>query len=64
MQWQFSCINFMQSIEFANKLAYLAENESHHPDLTIEGKILYHKINSLSESDFILAAKITILLTN
>lgn len=50
-------------MNLANKIAALAEREGHHPDLTISwGKcaveIWTHKINGLTESDFILAAKI------
>lgn len=56
--------NFMAAIEFFNKVARLAEDEGHHPDLhlvsyrnvTIE--IWTHAIGGLSENDFILAAKI------
>ncbi len=56
-------LDFMGAITFANKIAEIAEQEAHHPDLTIAwGKctieIWTHKINGLTESDFILAAKI------
>lgn len=59
--------NFMAAMDFANKIAELAEKEAHHPDLTIAwGKcgieIWTHKINGLTESDFILAAKIDALI--
>ncbi len=55
--------NFMKALDFANKIAPIAEKEGHHPDLTVAwGKcgveIWTHKINGLTESDFILAAKI------
>jgi 4a-hydroxytetrahydrobiopterin dehydratase len=55
--------NFIEAMEFANKVADCAEKEAHHPDLTITwGKctirIWTHKINGLTENDFILAAKI------
>ncbi|MDP3559688.1 MAG: 4a-hydroxytetrahydrobiopterin dehydratase [Legionellaceae bacterium] len=55
--------NFMDAIALANKIAIIAEQEGHHPDLTISWgscmvEIWTHKINGLSESDFILAAKI------
>jgi len=55
--------DFLQPIDFANKIAKIAEYEAHHPDLTLAwGKcvveIWTHKINGLTESDFILAAKI------
>ena len=53
----------MQPIKFANRIADLADKEAHHPDLTIAwGKCLVeiwtHKIDGLTENDFILAAKI------
>ena len=55
--------NFRQAMNFANKIAEIAEREAHHPDLTIvwgkcSVRIWTHKINGLTESDFILAAKI------
>lgn len=59
--------DFMGPITFAHKIAEVAEQEAHHPDLTIAwGKcsveIWTHKINGLTESDFILAAKIEAIL--
>jgi len=56
--------NFMAGIEFFNKVASLAEEEGHHPDLHLEGyrrvavELWTHAIGGLSENDFILAAKI------
>ncbi len=55
--------NFLKSQEFVNKVAKLAEEEGHHPDIIFgwgysKIKILTHAINGLHESDFILAAKI------
>ena len=59
--------NFSEAIDCANKIAELAEKENHHPDLEIAWgkcalKIWTHKINGLTENDFILAAKINCLL--
>jgi 4a-hydroxytetrahydrobiopterin dehydratase len=59
----FTFNNFIESMHFANRIATLAEEEGHHPDLTISWglcrvEIWTHKINGLTESDFILAAKI------
>ena len=54
----------MAGIEFFNKVAALAEEEGHHPDLHLEGyrqvavELWTHAIGGLSENDFILAAKI------
>ena len=55
--------NFIDSMNFANQIALIAEKEAHHPNLEISwGKcaveIWTHKINGLTESDFILAAKL------
>lgn len=54
--------NFQKSLELANKLGEIAENEGHHPDLLVSyGKlqveIWTHKISGLALADFILAAK-------
>ena len=55
--------DFAGAMDFAQKIADLAEKEGHHPDLTISWglctvELWTHKIQGLSESDFILAAKI------
>jgi 4a-hydroxytetrahydrobiopterin dehydratase len=56
--------NFLAAIDFFNKVATLAEQEGHHPDLHLEGyrhvtiELWTHSIGGLSENDFILAAKI------
>jgi len=56
--------NFIAGIQFFNRVAEIAEQEGHHPDLHIEGyrnvaiEIWTHAIGGLSENDFILAAKI------
>jgi 4a-hydroxytetrahydrobiopterin dehydratase len=56
--------DFMSGVDFFNRVAQLAEEEGHHPDLHLEGyrhawiEIWTHAIGGLSENDFILAAKI------
>jgi 4a-hydroxytetrahydrobiopterin dehydratase len=55
--------DFVQAINFVNKVAVIAEEEGHHPDLTISYadvgvELSTHAIEGLSENDFILAAKI------
>ena len=55
--------DFVETMRFANEIAKIAEQEAHHPDLLISYgqcivEIWTHKINGLTESDFILAAKI------
>ena len=54
--------NFRKALEFTNKVGELAEAEGHHPDIYLSwGKVKItlwtHKIDGLTESDFILAAK-------
>jgi 4a-hydroxytetrahydrobiopterin dehydratase len=55
--------NFRRALEFVNRVGEVAEAEGHHPDVTFgwgycELTIYTHAINGLTESDFILAAKI------
>jgi 4a-hydroxytetrahydrobiopterin dehydratase len=55
--------NFVKALEFVNKVGNIAEQQGHHPDIFLTwGKVRIetwtHKINGLTESDFILAAKI------
>ena len=56
--------NFMAGLGFFNKVAEIAEEDGHHPDLHIAGyrnvsvELWTHAIGGLSENDFILAAKI------
>lgn len=54
--------NFQEALAFTNKIGAIAEQEAHHPDIILSyGKVIIqiwtHKINGLSESDFILASK-------
>jgi 4a-hydroxytetrahydrobiopterin dehydratase len=56
--------NFIAGMNFFDRVANLAEQEQHHPDLHLEGyrnvsiELWTHAIAGLSENDFILAAKI------
>lgn len=56
--------NFVAAMELANRIAELAEQEQHHPDLHLTGyrclrvDLTTHAIGGLSENDFIVAAKI------
>ena len=55
--------NFLEAQEFVDRVGELAEEQGHHPDICFgwgraEISIWTHKINGLTESDFILAAKI------
>jgi len=54
--------NFRQALDFTNRVGEVAEEQGHHPDifLTYGGvklEIWTHKIDGLTESDFIFAAK-------
>lgn len=55
--------DFREALAFVNRVGELAEKQGHHPDLCfgwgrVEITIWTHKIDGLTESDFILAAKI------
>jgi len=55
--------DFLQALAATNRVGQLAEEQGHHPDLHLAwGKlgvqIWTHAIDGLTESDFILAAKI------
>lgn len=54
--------NFKEALGFTNAVGEIAEREDHHPDIYLAwGKvgltIWTHKIDGLTESDFVLAAK-------
>ena len=54
--------DFLTALAFVNKIGAIAEDQGHHPDLHLAWgkvgvKIWTHKIDGLTESDFILAAK-------
>ncbi len=54
--------DFQKALDFVNQAGAIAEQQGHHPDLYLTwGKvgveIWTHKIDGLTESDFILAAK-------
>jgi 4a-hydroxytetrahydrobiopterin dehydratase len=55
--------NFVTALAFVNRIADVAEAERHHPDIylawgKVQVTIWTHAIDGLTESDFILAAKI------
>lgn len=59
----FAFKNFREALDFVNQVGELAEEQGHHPDIFFawgkaEITTWTHKINGLSEGDFILAAKI------
>ncbi len=59
----FAFPDFRKALEFTNRVGEVAEEQGHHPDIFLTwGKVgiktWTHKIDGLTESDFILAAKI------
>lgn len=55
--------NFAEALELANKVGAVAEEEGHHPDLLVRWgelriEMWTHKVDGLTEADFVLAAKI------
>ena len=59
----FTFPDFKAALDFVNKVGALAEAQGHHPDIVLKwGKVEVtlwtHKIDGLTESDFIIAAKI------
>jgi len=62
LEKEFTFKNFRDALAFVNRIGEIAEAEGHHPDLFLAwGKVKIttwtHKIDGLTESDFILAAK-------
>ena len=54
--------DFAQALDFVNRVGALAEEQAHHPDISlawgrVNVQIWTHKIKGLTESDFIFAAK-------
>jgi 4a-hydroxytetrahydrobiopterin dehydratase len=62
LEKSFTFPDFKEALAFTNKVGEIAEREGHHPDVFLAwGKVTLtiwtHKIDGLTESDFILAAK-------
>jgi 4a-hydroxytetrahydrobiopterin dehydratase len=60
---KFTFPDFKTALAFVNRASAIAEEQGHHPDLLltwgkVEVTVYTHKIDGLTESDFILAAKI------
>ena len=67
LERRFTFKDFAEAIKFVNKVAAVAEEKGHHPDITINWnrvtlQLTTHAIKGLSENDFIMAAKIDELL--
>lgn len=58
--------NFREALGFVDEVGALAEEQGHHPDISFgwgyaEVTVWTHKIDGLTESDFIFAAKVDAL---
>ena len=63
LEKEFRFRNFAEGLAFTNKVGAIAEEQGHHPDIDLAwGKVRVtiwtHKINGLTRSDFVLAAKV------
>ena len=63
LQREFRFPDFKQALDFVNRVGAVAEEQGHHPDILlawgkVEITLWTHKIDGLTESDFIMAAKI------
>lgn len=55
--------NFREALDFVNNVGELAEEQGHHPELHfgwghVELEVWTHKIDGLTQSDFVFAAKV------
>lgn len=60
---EFKFVDFRTALDFVNRVGELAEQQGHHPNILLtwgraEVSLWTHKIDGLTESDFIMAAKI------
>ena len=57
--------DFARALAFVNAVGEIAEQQGHHPDMhlawgKVQVEVWTHKINGLTESDFIFAAKVDV----
>jgi 4a-hydroxytetrahydrobiopterin dehydratase len=62
LEKRYTLQNFATALALVNRIGAIAEEQNHHPDIflawgKLEVKIWTHKINGLTESDFVFAAK-------
>lgn len=63
LQREFDFPDFGAALEFTNAVGAIAEEQNHHPDIClgwglVKVTIWSHKIDGLTESDFVFAAKV------
>lgn len=62
LEREFDFDDFQQALDYTNKVGEMAEEQDHHPEIyltwgEVKLKIYTHKIDGLTESDFVWAAK-------
>jgi 4a-hydroxytetrahydrobiopterin dehydratase len=62
LEKEYGFADFVQALAFTNRVGAVAEQQGHHPDIYLAwGKVRLtiwtHKIDGLTESDFVFAAK-------
>ena len=66
LEKEFSFKDFREALDFTNRIGALAEAQGHHPDLylawgKVKATLWTHKVDGLTESDFVFAAKVDTL---
>jgi 4a-hydroxytetrahydrobiopterin dehydratase len=69
LEKEFRFPDFKAALDFTNRVGEIAEAQGHHPDIhlawgLVKIQIWTHKIMGLTESDFVLAAKIQLIIDN
>ena len=64
LEREFKFPDFRTALDFVNEVGQIAEEQNHHPDICFTWgqakiQIWTHSVNGLTESDFVLAAKIS-----
>jgi 4a-hydroxytetrahydrobiopterin dehydratase len=62
LEKRYALANFAEALALVNRIGAVAEEQNHHPDIAlawgrVEVRIWTHKIDGLTESDFVFAAK-------
>lgn len=62
LEREYDLSDFQEALDFTNAVGRIAEEEGHHPDIElgwgrVQLNVRTHKIDGLTENDFILAAK-------
>ncbi len=63
LEKEFKFKDFREALDFTNRVGELAEQQNHHPDIyltwgQVKLTLWTHKVDGLTESDFVFAAKV------